>query len=215
VALEQHHRLEGNAGRELSRHAIEAVVTYFAPYGFVRPRLSLFHGREAIMKVQRCFTVGCAMFLLALGLLPVSAAAQSKKTNKYACKEANPASQCNASNTCGSASTPCTVDVRRTSYSATATPSTPGAKGSPLFCVQAGTAVTWQSSAKNTGFLVDFGPALPFDPSDPIMGGSKKSVEVKAAKPGCYLFDFQATDSSGIYGMSKASQSEMIILGAK
>jgi hypothetical protein len=47
------------------------------------------------------------------------------------------------------------------------------------------------------------------------MGGSKKSVEVKAANPGCYLYDFQATDSTGIYGMSKASQAELIIIGGK
>ncbi len=167
------------------------------------------------MKFQRCFVSCCVMFCLALGLLAVSAAAQSQKTNKYACKEPNPASQCNAANTCGSASAPCTVDVKRSSYSATATPSIPNAKGSPLFCIQTGTAVTWQSSAKNTGFLVDFGPSTPFDPPDPIMGGSKKSVEVKAANPGCYLFDFQATDSSGIYGMSKASQAELIVIGGK
>jgi hypothetical protein len=75
--------------------------------------------------------------------------------------------------------------------------------------------VTWKSTAKNTGFLVDFGSTSPFDPPDPIMGGSKKSVDVKAANPGCYKYAFQATDSTGIYGMSKASQAELIVLGGK
>jgi len=167
------------------------------------------------MKVQRCFVFSCILFFLGLGLFTVPAAAQAKKTNKYACTESNPASQCNAGNTCGSASTPCAVDVKRTSYSATATPSVPNAKGSPLFCVQTGTTVTWKSTSKNTGFLVDFGPTSPFDPPDPIMGGSKKSVDVKAANPGCYMYAFQATDSSGIYGMSKASQAELIVIGGK
>ncbi len=166
------------------------------------------------MKVQRCFVSCCVLFSIALGL-QLSADAQSKKTNKYACSEPHPASQCNAGNTCGSASTPCEVDVKRTSYSASATPSIPNAKGSPLFCIQTGTTVTWKSTAKNTGFLVDFGATSPFDPSDPIMGGSKKSVEVKAANPGCYMYAFQATDSTGTYGMSKASQAELIIVGAK
>lgn len=166
------------------------------------------------MQMQhRC--VSLAFVLLVVVGLATVASSENKKTNKYACSEANPASQCNADNTCGSASTPCTVDVKRTTYSASATPSIAKPKGSRVFCVNPGTKVTWQSTAKNTGFLVDFGATSPFDPSDPIMGGSKKSVEVKATTPGCYLFAFQATDSTGIYGMSKASQAEMIVLGGK
>ncbi len=169
------------------------------------------------MKIQRCFAICCALFALVVGLLPNPAGAEDKKKggNKYACSEPNPASQCNAGNTCGSASAPCSVDVKRTSYSSSATPSIPGAKGNQLFCVNPGTTVTWMSSSKNTGFLVDFGPSSPFDPPDPIMGGSKKSVTVKAANPGCYMYNFQATDSTGIYGMSKASQAELIIVGGK
>ncbi len=166
------------------------------------------------MKIQRCFAICCALFLLVVGLLPNSARAEEKKKggNKYACAEANPASQCNAGNTCGSASTPCSVDVKRTAYSSSATPSIPGAKGNSLFCVKTGTTVTWMSSSKNVGFLVDFGPSAPFDPPDTIMGGSKRSATVKAATPGCYMYDFQASDSSGIYGMSKASQAELIVI---
>lgn len=167
------------------------------------------------MKLERCCAMCYVLFFLGLGLLPVAAAAQGKKVNKYACSEPNPANQCNVANTCGSPSAPCSVDVKRTSYSVTATPGIPNAKGNSLFCVKTGTTVTWQSTAKNTGFLVDFGPTSPFDPPDPIMGGSKKSVDVKAAKSGCYMYAFQATDSSGIYGMSKASQAELIILGGE
>ena len=36
--------------------------------------------------------------------------------DRYACSEPNPRSICNARNTCGSASTPCTVDVKRDDY---------------------------------------------------------------------------------------------------
>ena len=151
------------------------------------------------------------LFLLVI-LLFASLASGQQKGNKYACAEPNPASQCNAANTCGSTATPCTVDIKRTAYSASATPNIPKAKGNALFCVKTGTTVTWQSTSKNTGVLIDFGPSSPFDPPDPIMGGSKKAVSVKAVNPGCSLYAFQATDSTGRYGMSEASQAELIVV---
>ncbi len=166
------------------------------------------------MKIHRCIAIGCALFLLILGLLPSAATADEKKKSgsKYLCAEPDPASLCNADNTCGSASTPCTVDVKRTSYSSAATPDIPKAKGNTPFCVKKGTTVTWQSSSKNTGFLIDFGPSSPFDPPDAIIGGSNKPSSVMAARPGCFKYGFQASNSSAIYGMSKASQSELIVI---
>jgi hypothetical protein len=164
------------------------------------------------MKIQRCFAMWCALFLLVVGLLPNLASAEEKKksSSKYACDEPNPASLCNAGNTCGPS---CTVDVKRTSYASSATPNTPGAKGNQLFCIKAGTTVTWQSTSKNTGFLIDFGPNSPFDPPDAIVGGSAKPASVVAKTPGCYKYGFQASNSDAIYGMSKASQAELIIIG--
>jgi hypothetical protein len=159
------------------------------------------------MKTQRCLAICCALFLLMVGLLPNSASAQGK--SKYACDEANPASLCNAGNTCGAS---CTVDVKRTSYSSSVTPNVPGAKGNQPFCIKAGTTVTWQSSAKNTGFFIDFGPNSPFDPPDAITGGSAKPASVVAKTPGCYKYGFQASNSTAIYGMSKAAQAELIVL---
>ena len=165
------------------------------------------------MKIQRCRVICWVLFLLvAVALTNCVSAQEKKKGNKYACTESNPASQCNAGNTCGA---DCPVDVKRTASSSSATPSIPGAKGNSLFCVKTGTTVTWMSSSKNQGFLVDFGPSAPFDPPDPIMGGSKRPVSVKAATPGCYMYNFQATDSTGIYGMSKASQAELIVIGGQ
>ncbi len=160
------------------------------------------------MKIQRCLAICCAVFLLTFGLLPNSATAQEKKS-KYACDEANPASLCNAGNTCG---TSCTVDVKRTAHSSSVTPNISGAKGNQPFCIKAGTTVTWQSSAKNTGFFIDFGPNSPFDPPDAIVGGSAKPASVVAKTAGCYKYGFQASNSSAIYGMSKAAQAELIVL---
>src|SRR5271166_375621 len=162
------------------------------------------------MKIQRCFTICCALFLLVVGLLPNSAGAEEKKKgNKYACSEANPASQCNAGNTCGA---DCQVDVKRTAHSSSATPSIPGAKGNSLFCVKTGTTVTWMSSAKSTGFLIDFGASSLFDPPGTVMGGSAKSVSIVAKTPGCVQYNVSATAQNATYGKSKAAQSELIVI---
>jgi hypothetical protein len=83
------------------------------------------------MKIQRSFVIGSISLLLPFFLLfnYVGAQAQSPKSTKYACSEPNPAALCNASNTCGSPSTPCTVDVKRTASSAEAVPSIAKPKG--------------------------------------------------------------------------------------
>ena len=165
------------------------------------------------MKIQRGFAISFALMLL-LVLLAAFATAEDKKkdSDQSACSNPNPASLCNAGNTCGSASSPCSVDVKRTSYSSTATPSISGAKGNSLFCVKTGTTVTWMSSVKNTGFLIDFGSSSPFDPPGTVMGGSAKSVSVVAKAPGCVKYNVSATAQNATYGKSKAAQSELIVI---
>jgi hypothetical protein len=165
------------------------------------------------MTIQRSFAIWCSVLLLPL-LLPNYAAAQKKQSgSKYVCSEPNPQTMCNASNTCGSSSTPCNVEVKRTAKSASATPSIPNAKGNKPFCVTTGTTMTWQSSSKNTGFVVDFGPSSPFDPAGAIIGGSDRSVSVVAKKPGCYKFSAGACVSGAIYGMCASADSEIVITG--
>jgi plastocyanin len=164
------------------------------------------------MKIHRCFAVCCAMLSLALVLFCNVAQAQNKKSGKYACSEADPASLCTAANTCGSSSTPCTVDVKRTSQAASATPSIQGAKGNSTFCVKAGTTVTWVSNTKHQGFVVDIGPTSPFEGEDDIIGGSNKSVSVVAKTPGCYKFSAGACASGAIYGMCGNGSAEMIVI---
>jgi len=166
------------------------------------------------MKIQRWN----ALLLGLLMLLTCLASAEDKKDEKKkddsdVCMQANPVNLCNAGNTCGSASAPCSVDVKRTSYSATATPGIPGAKGNSLFCVKSGTTVTWMSKSKNTGFLIDFGSSSPFDPPGAITGGEAKPVSVVAGKQGCYKYNVSASYTSGIYGMTKTAQANMIVLG--
>lgn len=136
--------------------------------------------------------------------------AQSK-SSKYACSEPHPAQLCTAANTCGSASTPCAVDVKRTSNSASATPMIPNAKGNSLFCIAAGTTVQWKSTGKDIGFVVDFGPQSPFDPAGAIIGGSDRSVTVVAKKPGCYKYSAGACMSGAIYGMCGEANVMLIV----
>ncbi len=163
------------------------------------------------MTINRLFVMGCT----SIGLLFVlvasdeTAQAQSKK-DKYLCSEPDPAAMCNAANTCGSASQPCSVDVKRTSDAASATPSIPGAKGNAPFCVKTGTSVVWKSETKHQGFVVDMGPNTPFD-ADDIIGGSDKSVTVVAKKPGCFKYSVGACLSGEIYGMCGNSTAKLIV----
>jgi hypothetical protein len=157
------------------------------------------------MKIQRCYTIRCTLLLFPVLLIASFAAAQD---NKDACSQASPVSLCNASNTCGAT---CTVNVKRTSHSSSATPNIAGAKGDGVFCVKAGSTVTWQSTAKNTGFLVDFGSSSPFDPPGTITGGTEKSVPLVAKTPGCFRYSFTASNSKAIYGMGKAAQGTLIV----
>jgi len=160
--------------------------------------------------MNRCLAIKCTSLLLSFVVSSSYASAQSK-SSKYACSEANPAQLCNAGNTCGSASTPCSVDVKRTSNAASSTPGIPGAKSNSLFCVKAGTTVQWKSTGKDMGFVVDFGPASPFDPAGAIIGGTDRAISVVARTPGCYKYSAGACRSGAIYGMCGETNAELIV----
>jgi plastocyanin len=162
------------------------------------------------MTRNRRFEFKCTSLLLSLVVLSTYAAAQSK-SNPYACSASVSAQMCTAENTCGSASNPCSVDVRRTANAASATPSIPNAKGNSLFCIKPGTTVQWKSTGKDIGFVVDFGPTSPFDPPGAIIGGSDRSVTVVAKKPGCYKYSAGACRSGAIYGMCGQTNVQLIV----
>jgi len=161
------------------------------------------------MKIQRrVATVMCFSLLLL-----AASAAPAQKKSKYACDEPKPESLCTAQNTCGSASEPCKIDIRKQGGGAWVKPSVSDPKANQFFCLKAGTPVVWMSSRKNTGFTVSFGTDSPFTPDTPIMGGSEKAVTVKAETPGCYKYDVGASVSGAIYGMSgNSSKPELVIL---
>ncbi len=163
------------------------------------------------MKNQKSIFAGpravtCFVFLL-------SCAMALAQNDKYACTEPNPQSLCNAGNTCGSSSSPCTVDVKRDNYGASATPGITGAKGNSTFCVKTGTTIVWDSTQKNTGFVIDFGSSSPFGSDDAIMGGAKHPISVTAGKAGCYKYSAGACVSGEIQGMCGSGAAEVIIVG--
>lgn len=164
------------------------------------------------MRFHRPFAVSCTLLaLLLVSLAHVQYARAQNKKNPYACTLADPTAACTASTTCGSASEPCSVDVKRTSNAASATPSIPGAKGNSTFCLKAGTTVIWKSGTKHQGFVVDMGPTSPFDTPD-IIGGSDKSVTVTAKTPGCYRFSAGACLSGAIYGMCGNGTAQLVVV---
>jgi hypothetical protein len=149
------------------------------------------------------------LLMLILGTGSVHAAGND---DKYTCSEPNPESLCTPANTCGSATAPCVVDVKRTAASASVTPTTPDAKSNVPFCVKSGTTITWKSLSKDTGFVLDFGPSTPFARGT-ILGGSDRSASVVAKKQGCYKFSAGACVSGATYGMCASVDSELVVTG--
>jgi hypothetical protein len=166
------------------------------------------------MQFCRCFAVRCISLMSMLLLFLGNSNAESKDS-KYVCSEPNPAQLCSSANTCGSSSSPCSVDVKRTADSASSTPSIPNAKGNSLFCVNVGTTIKWNSSGKDNGFVVDVGPASPFEPAGAIIGGSDRSVSVLAKRPGCFKYSAGACQSGATYGMCGTAHAELIVTDGK
>jgi len=151
--------------------------------------------------------------LIVLLLFSAGFATAQTSGSKYACSEPDPEQLCDAANTCGSTSSPCTVDVKRTAQGASTTASIPRAKSNAAFCVKVGTTVTWKTTSKDIGFLVDIGPASPFEPGGVITGGSDRSVSVVATRPGCYKYSAGACRSGEVYGMCGSGNAEIVIIG--
>ena len=160
------------------------------------------------MTTHRRFLFEYASLLGPILVISTCAMAQSK-SDPYACTKDSSPQMCTDQNTCSSTS--CSVDVRRTANAASATPNIPNAKGNSLLCIKPGTKVEWKSTGKDIGFVVDFGPHSPFDPPGAIIGGSDRSVNVVAKRPGCYKYSAGACRSGAIYGMCGQANPQLII----
>jgi plastocyanin len=165
------------------------------------------------MRVCRYFAVLCCLFVLPLLLTGFLVGKDTKKKIKGdVCSASNPASICTEANTCGSASAPCSIDIRRSGGAyATATPSIPDAKSNKAFCIKVGTSVTFMTSSNNTGFVIDFGSKDPFDHPGAIIGGADRPITVTAKHPGCYTYSIGACTPGTVYGMCGNANTQLII----
>jgi len=164
------------------------------------------------MKIQRSSALKFSAPLLAFSLLSAAMAAQSSKD---VCSDPSPAQMCTPANTCGSASNPCNVNVKRTSDGASSTPSIPHAKGNSLFCMSVGTSVTWKTTDKGDGFVIDPGSSSPFDPTGAIRGGSAHPVSVVAKRAGCFKYSVSACHPGEVYGMCGTANPVLIVFDKK
>ena len=155
--------------------------------------------------------------LFCLLLVPVVITAylnakEKKKLKNDVCSAATPSTICSAANTCGSATSACEVDIKRAGGdSASATPNIPSAKSNAPFCVKAGTTITFKSTSKDTGFVLDFGTSSPFDSGSAITGGADRPVSVVAKKPGCYTYSVGACTAGTIYGMCGDDVAQFVV----
>ena len=165
------------------------------------------------MKIGRYLALLCCLFTLPLPFASYVVGQNSKKKVKDdACSASNPASMCAAENTCGSSSSPCSINIRRSGGSyATATPNIADAKSNKVFCIKVGTTVTFASNSKNTGFVIDFGSTDPFDHTGAIIGGSDRPITVTAKHAGCYTYSVGACTPGTVYGMCGNAKTQLII----
>ena len=162
------------------------------------------------MKFARLLFVLAIFLLLPLVIAALLAAGDNK--SKFSCSESNPQGMCSTATTCGSASTPCKIDIKRSgSTDATATPEIPDAKANKPFCLKVGTSVTFYTSSKNTGFVIDFGPNSPFDNEGAIMGGADRPITVVAKRAGCFRYSIGACTAGTIYGMCGNTDTELVV----
>jgi plastocyanin len=165
------------------------------------------------MRISRYLAVLYCLFALPLLSTSLSLGQDTQtKARNDVCSASNPVSICAAANTCGSDSSPCSIDIRRSGSSyATAKPSIPDAKSNKAFCIKVGTTVTFRSSSSRTGFVVDFGETSPFDHEGVIMGGADSPIKVTAKRPGCYTYTIGACTAGTVYGMCGNAVTQLII----
>lgn len=163
------------------------------------------------MKTLRLFVI-CGILISPVLLTGFVREGEKKKPKNDVCAAGNAQSICSAANTCGSASSPCQVDIRRDAGdSSSATPAIPDGKANAHFCVKAGTTITFASKSKNTGFVLDFGNSSPFATGGVILGGADRPVSVVAKKPGCYTYSIGACTAGTIYGMCGEDAAQFVV----
>jgi hypothetical protein len=166
------------------------------------------------MKMYRYVAVLCCLLVLPLLFTSFIVGKDTKKKVKGdICSASNPVSICAAANTCGSASSPCSIDIKRGQGTlATATPNIPDDKSNKPFCIKVGTSITFMSSSKKIpASLLTSAAPIPFDHEGAIMGGADRPITVVAKHPGCYTYSVGACTAGTIYGMCGNADTQLVI----
>ena len=164
------------------------------------------------MKKQRLFAVLLCLLAVPPLVGAYFAADDKKKPKNDVCGGADPDSTCGEANTCGSSGSVCEVDIKRIGgNSASATPNSPNHKSNEAFCVKVGTTITFKSTSKDTGFVLDFGNSSPFDSGPAIIGGADRPRSVVAKTPGCYTYSVGACTAGTVYGMCGDDKAQIIV----
>jgi hypothetical protein len=167
---------------------------------------------RSLMKTQRLFAVVCTLLIVPAVLTSYLEGRDRKKPKNDVCSATDPETICSAANRCGSTTSTCEVDIKRIgNASASATPNIPNAKTNVSFCVKTGTTITFKSTSKNTGFVLDFGNLSPFATGTAIVGGADRPVSVVAKKAGCYTYSVGACTAGTIYGMCGEDVAQFIV----
>jgi plastocyanin len=134
-----------------------------------------------------------------------------KKVKNDVCAAGSSGNVCSGSK-CGSGTSACEVNITRVGGSlASAKANIPDAKDNAPFCVKVGTTVTFKSTSKDTGFVLDFGNSSPFDSGTAITGGADRPISVVAKKPGCYSYSVGACTAGTIYGMCGEDAAQLVV----
>lgn len=164
------------------------------------------------MKTSRFFVAPTCVLLFG-GLLAGNLLGKDKKKPKNdVCSSGTTGSLTTALPICGSATTACEVDIRRSGEdSSVATPNIPNAKANGPFRVKVGTTITFKSTSKDTGFVLDFGESAPFDSGSVVIGGADRPVSVVVKKPGCYTYSIGACTAGTRYGMCGEDAAQFVV----
>jgi hypothetical protein len=164
--------------------------------------------------IMKRFVAGLVCLLVPAVLLTRLVEGGDKKVKKPkhdVCAAGTSSSVCTESR-CGSQSAACEVNVSRIGDdSASAKANIPNAKDNEPFCVKVGTAITFKSKSKDTGFVLDFGNSSPFDSGNVITGGADRPMSVVAKKPGCYTYTVGACTAGTIYGMCGEEATQLVV----
>jgi hypothetical protein len=164
------------------------------------------------MKMQRVLVSLLGLLVVPPLLIGYFGGDDKKKPKNDVCAGGDPDSVCSEPNTCGTGGSVCEVDIKRVGgNSASATPNSPNHKSNEAFCVKVGTTITFKSTSKDTGFVLDFGNSSPFDLGPAILGGADRPRSVVAKKPGCYTYSVGACTAGTVYGMCGDDKAQIIV----